>query len=94
MEYLKTKLALLTSYLYNNGMAEITTDLIFQVLKSVQSRLDSMDKSLKDLAQGQIRVREDLNNFHRDTIRLESQIADINVRLERIEKRFEAVQVN
>jgi septal ring factor EnvC (AmiA/AmiB activator) len=75
-------------------MAEVTNDLIFQVLKSVQSRLDSMDKSLKDLAQGQIRVREDLNNFHRDTIRLESQIADINMRLERTEKRFEAVQVN
>jgi septal ring factor EnvC (AmiA/AmiB activator) len=75
-------------------MVEISNDLIFEILKSVQSRLDSMDKSLKDLAQGQIRVREDLNNFHRDTIRLESQIADVNVRLERIEKRFEAVQVN
>lgn len=75
-------------------MTEVTNDLMFQVLKSVQARLDGMDKSLRDLAQGQIRVREDLNNFHRDTIRLESQIADVGTRLERIEKRFETVQIN
>jgi hypothetical protein len=33
-------------------MTEITNELIVQVLKTVQLRLDGMDKTLKDLAQG------------------------------------------
>jgi len=67
---------------------------MYEVLKAVQARLDSMDRSLKDLAHGQIRLREDLNNFHRDAIRLEVQVSDVNNRLERLEKRFETVWVN
>lgn len=75
-------------------MTAITNELMFEVLKSIQSRLDGMDRSLKDLAHGQIRLREDLNNFHRDTIRLEVQVADVSNRLERIEKRFDTVRIN
>jgi hypothetical protein len=75
-------------------MTLVTNELMYEVLKSVQARLDSMDRSLKDLAHGQIRLREDLNNFHRDAIRLEVQVSDVNNRLERLEKRFETVQVN
>ena len=36
---------------------------MFEVLKSIQARLDTIDKRLKDLAHGQIRLREDLNIF-------------------------------
>jgi septal ring factor EnvC (AmiA/AmiB activator) len=75
-------------------MSEITNELMFEVLKSIQGRLETMERSLKDLAHGQIRVREDLNNFHRDAIRLESQVSDVGNRLERLEKRFETVQIN
>jgi hypothetical protein len=75
-------------------MTQITNELMYEVLKSIQARLDAMDRSLKDLAHGQIRLREDLNNFHRDAIRLEVQVSDVNNRLERLEKRFETVQVN
>jgi archaellum component FlaC len=75
-------------------MTEITNELMYEILKSIQGRLETMDKSLKDLAHGQIRVREDLNNFHRDAIRLESQVSDLGNRLERLEKRFETVQIN
>ena len=76
------------------AMTQITNELMFEVLKAIQARLDTMDRSLKDLAHGQIRLREDLNNFHRDTIRLEVQVADVGNRLERLEKRFETVQIN
>jgi hypothetical protein len=69
-------------------MTEITNELVYEVLKAVQGRVDSMDKTLKDVAHGQIRIREDLNNFHRDTIRLEAQFADVTNRLERIETRL------
>ena len=32
--------------------------------------------------------------FHRDAIRLEVQVSDVSNRLERLEKRFETVQIN
>lgn len=79
---------------YYQTMTQITNELMFEILKSIQAKIESMDRGMKDLAQGQIRVREDLNNFHRDTIRLESQLADISHRLERVEKRFDTVQIN
>ena len=72
-------------------MAEITNELMFEVLKSIQHRLDGVDRNLKDIVHGQIRIREDLNNFHRDAIRLESQVADVTTRLERIEARLNLV---
>ena len=75
-------------------MTQITNELMYEILKSIQARLETMDRSLKDLAHGQIRLREDLNNFHRDAIRLEVQVSDVGNRLERLEKRFETVQIN
>jgi septation ring formation regulator EzrA len=75
-------------------MIQITNELMYEILKSIQARLETMDKGLKDIAHGQIRLREDLNNFHRDTIRLEVQVSDVSNRLERLEKRFETVQIN
>lgn len=69
-------------------MADITNELMFEILKSIQLRLDSMDRNLRDIAHSQIRVREDLNNFHRDAIRLESQVAEVTTRLDRIETRL------
>ncbi len=75
-------------------MNQITNELLYEILKSIQGRLDSMDRNLKDLGHGQIRLREDLNNFHRDAIRLEGQVVDVSNRLERLEKRFENVQIN
>ena len=40
-------------------MTEVTNELMYEILKSIQARLDAMDRSLKDLAHGQIRFRED-----------------------------------
>jgi len=75
-------------------MTQITNELMYEILKPIQTCLDSMDRGLKDPAQGQLRLREGLNNFHRGTIRLEGQVIDANNRLERLEKRFETVQIN
>ena len=69
-------------------MTEITNELMFEVLKSMQHRLDGMDRHLRDIVHGQIRIREDLNNFHRDAIRLEAQVAEVTNRLERIDARL------
>ena len=40
------------------NMAEITNDLMFEVLKSMQHRLDGIDCHLKDFVHGQIRLRD------------------------------------
>jgi hypothetical protein len=73
---------------YNDFMPQITNELMYEVLKAIQARVDGMDKILKDLAHGQIRIREDLNNFQRDTIRLDTRFTDVSNRLERIEIRL------
>lgn len=66
-------------------MAEISNELMLESLKSIQHRLEGVDRQLTDIAHGQIRIREDLNNFHRDAIRLETQVREVTNRLERIE---------
>jgi hypothetical protein len=35
-------------------MAEITNELMFEVLKSIQARLETTDRTLKDLVQGRL----------------------------------------
>ena len=76
------------------AMTNITNELMYEVLKSIQTRMDGIERALKDLAHGQIRLREDLNSFHRDAIRLEVHLSELDTRLDRIEKRMETVRVN
>ena len=49
-------------------MPESANELMHEVLESIQFHLETMDRTLKDLAHWQIRVCEDLNNFHRDAM--------------------------
>lgn len=67
---------------------------MFEILKSIQTTVADVKAAQTEHARQLLRVREDINNFHRDTIRLESQLADISHRLERVEKRFDTVQIN
>lgn len=75
-------------------MTTITNELMFEILKSIQTTVADVKAAQTEHARQLLRVREDINNFHRDTIRLESQLADISHRLERVEKRFDTVQIN
>lgn len=69
-------------------MAEITNELTFEVLKAIQHRLDGMDRHLKDLVHGQIRLREEVNGLRGDDLRREALQAQMDNRLERIETRL------
>lgn len=70
-------------------MAEnVTNELIYEVLKHIQDRLERHERILKDLQAGQIRLREELNALRGDDIRREVLQAQMDHRLERIEKRL------
>jgi septation ring formation regulator EzrA len=69
-------------------MTEITNELMFEILKSIQLRLDGMDRHLKDLVHGQIRLREEVNGLRGDDLRRETLQTQMDHRLERIEARL------
>ncbi len=66
----------------------VTNELIYEVLKQIQEKLERHERILKDLQAGQFRVREELNGLRGDDIRREVLQAQMDHRLERIEKRL------
>ncbi|MGK2871790.1 MAG: hypothetical protein ACSLFL_06005 [Alphaproteobacteria bacterium] len=70
-------------------MAEnVTSELIYEILKAIQEKLDRHERILKDLHAGQIRVREEINALRGDDLRRETLQAQMDHRLERIETRL------
>lgn len=70
-------------------MAEnITNELIYEVLKQLQSDMASLKLTLADLTRQSIRVREDINGLRGDDLRRETMQAQMDQRLHRIENRL------
>jgi hypothetical protein len=77
-------------------MAEpVTNELMYEVLKRVQSDLAEIKATQADHGRQFIRVREDINSLrgdihglHSDDLRRETIQAQMNARLERIENRL------
>jgi len=70
-------------------MAEkVTNELIYEILKAIQEKLDRHERILKDLHAGQIRVREEINSLRGDDLRRETLQAQMDHRLDRIETRL------
>lgn len=70
-------------------MAEnVTNELIYEVLKQIQDRLSKIEATLTDHTRQFIRIREELNGLRGDDIRREVLQAQMDHRLERIEKRL------
>jgi hypothetical protein len=66
----------------------VTNELIYDVLKQVQADVAEVKGTLADHTRQFIRVREDINNLRGDDLRRESLQTQMDVRLERIEKRL------
>jgi hypothetical protein len=66
----------------------VTNELIYEVLKQLQAGQAEMKVALADHTRQLIRIREDINNLRGDDLRLETLHAQMDVRLERIEKRL------
>ena len=72
-------------------MSEITNELIYEVLKNIQKRLDKHDHQFADLQRGMLQLREDVHSLRGDRIHYDKYFADIEARLDRVEKRLDLV---
>ena len=66
----------------------VTNELIYDVLKQVQADVAEVKGTLADHTRQFIRVREDINNLRGDGLRRESLQTQMDVQLQRIEKRL------
>lgn len=69
-------------------MAEITNELLYEVLKKLQAGQAEIKATLADHSAQFVRVRQDINNLRGDDLRRETLQAQMDVRLERIEIRL------
>jgi septal ring factor EnvC (AmiA/AmiB activator) len=73
-------------------MAEVTNELLFEVLKKIQGDVVHIKARVDDHDQQFIALREQLHGIQGDILRLERQGANFSHRLERIEQRLQLVE--
>ena len=69
-------------------MADVTNELMYEVLKQIQARLTVMEATLTDHTRILLRIREDINALRGDDLRHEAMQAQMDARLQRIESRL------
>ena len=69
-------------------MVEVTSELLYEVLKRLQSDMGEVKKTLADHGHQLIRIREEINSLRGDDLRRENIQAQMDHRLERIETRL------
>jgi uncharacterized coiled-coil DUF342 family protein len=81
-------------------MAEVTMELMFEVLKSVQARLAQVDGKIDELIQAtqalrtsQIGIRQEITSVFQEISGVHATLVRHEGRLDRIEKRLELSEV-
>ena len=69
-------------------MPQITNELLYEILKSIQTGQAEIKATLADHTHQLIRVREKINALRSDDLRRESLQAQMDTRLQRIENRL------
>lgn len=72
-------------------MTDETQNLVLEILKRIQADLSEMKDDMRDFKDGQIRVRNEINDLRGDILRLERSNAGIEARISRIERRLDLV---
>lgn len=67
-------------------MAKVTNELIYEVLKDIQTRVSQVESNVRDLVKGQIAIRKDINGLESHSLRHEGNLVELNERLDRIER--------
>jgi chromosome segregation ATPase len=70
-------------------MAEVTNELIYEILKGIQFRLDKIEAGIDELRQGHNAMRGHMISIQTDISNIYSILGRHDQRLERIEKRLE-----
>ncbi len=70
-------------------MADLSPDLIFEILRKIQGELTSLKDGVRELRQDNISIRGHLHLLQGEMNNLHSSTSSIHDRLERIENRLE-----
>ena len=70
-------------------MADVTNELLYEVLKSIHSRMDKLDTGFSDLRSETITMRGALVAVQQDVHHIYSRLDRVDQRLDRIENRLE-----
>ncbi|WP_313528777.1 hypothetical protein [Shinella sp.] len=70
-------------------MADVTNELLYDVLKSIHARMDKLDIGLSDLRSEMITTRGAIVTVQQDVHHIYSRLANMDQRLDHIEKRLE-----
>lgn len=73
-------------------MAEVTNELILEVLKRIQTKLDTVEQKIDDLSTRMLAVEQHLSAIQISEYRQNSELDRLRARLERIEKRLDLVE--
>jgi septal ring factor EnvC (AmiA/AmiB activator) len=81
-------------------MAEISNELIYEVLKSLQARLAQVDGKLDENKSGMLALRTQITSIHHDLLSIHQELGGIHTtlirheqRLDRIDRRLEINEV-
>ena len=81
-------------------MADVTNELIYEVLKAMQTRLGTMEDHIRDIGQQLMAMRDDLRSVHGELGSIHTDIANLyhvtasmDARLTRIERRLDIIDV-
>ena len=72
-------------------MAQITNELIYEVLKSMQARLGNIEQGQKEMAARISALQTHMLAVEKDVANLYEALAALDTRMERIEKRLDIV---
>ena len=70
-------------------MADITNELIYEILKKMQDRLGSIDGNVREVKQELISIRGHMLSMQNDIHNIYAKLDRYEERLERIERRLE-----
>lgn len=70
---------------------EITNELIYEVLKNVQTSIARLETGMQELKHGQINIRDDIHAVRGDVLRHDKALASLEIDMERIKHRLDMV---
>ena len=72
-------------------MAHVTNELIYEVLKNMQQRLDRIENRLGDITEELVGVRLHMHAVQGDVNSIFTRLGTLEARVDRIEKRLDIV---
>jgi predicted nucleic acid-binding Zn-ribbon protein len=70
-------------------MSDVTNELMYELLKRMNSRLDRIDDSVRDMTRELQAMREHILAINKDVSNVYSRLVSHDLRLERIERRLD-----